>query len=173
MIIETARMYLRPVAASDLDDLYTIYGDPQTNLFNPAGPYPNITYAQQKLTAWLAQWPLNGFGNWAISLHRDPAKVIGFGGISRIKIDETRDINLGYRFATTAWGQGLATEFAFASLAFGFEQLNLCEISAKVRENHLASRHVLEKIGMRKVGEVADKEHQIGSLVYTIVAGQA
>lgn len=170
MIIETERLYLRPIAASDLDALYAIYGDPQTHLFNPAGPYPNISYAQNKLAGWLSQWPLNGFGNWAISLSRSPAEVIGFGGITRSKIDATRDINLGYRFSTAVWGQGLATELALASLAFGFEHLKLREISATVRANHLASRRVLEKVGMHKVGEIEEADHEIGSVIYTIMA---
>lgn len=168
MIIETERLYLRPVAAGDADALYAIYGDPLTNLFNPAGPYPNIDFAQTILAGWLGQWPLHGFGHWAVSLCTAPAEVIGFGGLSRRKVDETRNINLGYRFSTSAWGKGLATEFALASLAFGFDQLKLNEISALVRENHLASRHVLEKIGMRRVGGISEMENGVGSVVYTL-----
>ncbi len=168
MIIETERLYLRPVAAGDVDALYAIYGDPQTNLFNPAGPYPDIDFAQTILAGWMEQWPLHGFGHWAISLRSTPAEIIGFGGLSRRKVDETRNINLGYRFSTSVWGKGFATEFALASLAFGFDQLKLREISALVRENHLTSRQVLEKIGMQRVGELCEMENGVGSVVYTL-----
>jgi RimJ/RimL family protein N-acetyltransferase len=170
MIIETKRLYLRPIAQTDLESIWAIYGDPQTHLFNPAGPYPDIAYTQAKLTNWLAEWSRNGFGNWAISLRSAPAKVIGCGGLSRRQIDETRNINLGYRFSTAVWGQGLATELALAALDYGFEQLKLPEISATVRENHLASRRVLEKVGMHQVSSLAEEGHKIGSAVYTIVA---
>lgn len=66
--IDTHRLHLRPVMASDVDDLYRIYGDPATNTFNPAGPYPNIDYAEVVLRRWLAHWQTHGFGNWAISM---------------------------------------------------------------------------------------------------------
>ncbi|HGY3899768.1 TPA: GNAT family N-acetyltransferase, partial [Klebsiella aerogenes] len=40
MQLQSTRLYLRPVTKFDLDDLFRIYGDPATNTFNPAGPYP-------------------------------------------------------------------------------------------------------------------------------------
>ena len=45
MFAETARLRLRPVTESDVDDLFRIYGSPATNTFNPAGPYPNRAHA--------------------------------------------------------------------------------------------------------------------------------
>lgn len=40
---------------------------------------------------------------------------------------------------------GLATEITLAALEYRFEHLGMDEISATVRANHQASRHVLEK----------------------------
>ncbi|MEU8236225.1 GNAT family N-acetyltransferase [Actinoplanes sp. NPDC048967] len=48
-----------------------------------------------------------------------------------------------------AWGQGYATEAARASLAYGFDGCGLSSIVAVVRHENAASRHVLEKLGMR------------------------
>ncbi|HBY3884844.1 GNAT family N-acetyltransferase, partial [Klebsiella pneumoniae] len=33
MLVQTNRLYLRPVISSDLNDLFKIYGDPATNTF--------------------------------------------------------------------------------------------------------------------------------------------
>ncbi|EIV9677757.1 aldo/keto reductase [Klebsiella pneumoniae] len=74
-------MYLRPVISSDLNDLFKIYGDPATNTFNPAGPYPNIDHAKMVMNRWLDHWQTHSFGNWAISLLTNPEKIIGFGGL--------------------------------------------------------------------------------------------
>ncbi|WP_239685789.1 GNAT family N-acetyltransferase, partial [Enterobacter roggenkampii] len=49
MQLHPTRLYLRPVTESDLDDLFRIYGDPATNTFNPAGPYPDIKHAKNVL----------------------------------------------------------------------------------------------------------------------------
>ena len=82
MQLITSRLRLRPVIASDADDLFRIYGDPATNTFNPAGPYPDIDYARDVLACWLKHWKHYGFGNWAITLKDDPERIIGFGGLS-------------------------------------------------------------------------------------------
>lgn len=51
---QSERLTLRPVTKSDVDDLFRIYGDPATDTFNPAGPYPNQTHARQSWPAGLA-----------------------------------------------------------------------------------------------------------------------
>lgn len=112
MLTENSRLHLRPVNASDVEDLFRIYGDPATNMFNPAGPYPDISHARNVLARWLSHWENYRFGNWAIALKKNPERIIGFGGLSIISYDDTPIMNLGYRFSTESWGKGLATEFA-------------------------------------------------------------
>ena len=166
MILETSRLLLRPVEADDIGSFFAIYGDPQTNLFNPRGPLKDMEAAKEKLSGWLQEWPEHGFGHWAITLSHKPDEIIGFGGLGVRERYENHRVFLGYRFATIAWGKGLATEFASASLNAGFEKLHLERISATVRENHLASQRVLEKIGMQKVGFEGDPVHGTGSYLY-------
>lgn len=36
--ITTERLILRPAAADDVASVFAIYGDPETNRYNPAGP---------------------------------------------------------------------------------------------------------------------------------------
>lgn len=166
MILETSRLLLRPVEADDIGSFFTIYGDPQTNLFNPRGPLKDMAGAQEKLNGWLRAWPDHGFGHWAIALVQKPEEIIGFGGLGVREGYENHRVFLGYRFATSAWGKGLATEFASVSLNAGFEKLGIERISATVRENHLASQRVLEKIGMQKIGFQGDPVHGVGSYLY-------
>ncbi|MHB5218523.1 aldo/keto reductase [Klebsiella pneumoniae] len=123
-------MYLRPVISSDLNDLFKIYGDPATNTFNPAGPYPNIDHAKMVMNRWLDHWQTHSFGNWAISPLTNPEKIIGFGGLGIRNYDDIVINNLGYRLSTEAWGKGLATEFAIYAIKFGFDVIKLTEISA-------------------------------------------
>lgn len=166
--IETPRLSLRPVSPSNADDLFKIYGDPATNTFNPAGPYPDIDYAKTVLNRWLTHWQTHGFGNWAISLLDNPQKIIGFGGLSIHSYDGLVINNLGYRFSTEAWGKGLATEFAACAINYGFDQIKLTEISAVVRKNHLASQKVLHKTGLSYIREIYDVKDAPPSLLYTI-----
>jgi Acetyltransferases, including N-acetylases of ribosomal proteins len=111
----------------------------------------------------------NGFGNWAISLHENPEIIIGFGGLSILRYADIAINNLGYRFATQAWGQGLATEFSAYAVKYGFENIRLPEISAVVRANHLASRKVLEKTGLKYIRDIDDVKGAAPSLLYSLM----
>jgi [ribosomal protein S5]-alanine N-acetyltransferase len=165
---QSERLTLRPVTTSDVDDLFRIYGDPATNTFNPAGPYPNPIHAKTVLARWVSHWKENAFGNWAISLHEAPEKVIGFGGLSISTYAGITINNLGYRFATEAWGKGLATEFSRYAVRYGFEKLQLEAISGVVRGNHLASQKVLTKAGLKYVREISDIDNAPPSLLFTL-----
>ncbi len=168
LALYTSRLLLRPVAKDDLGDLFAIYGDPATNTFNPAGPYPDIAYTKTVLDRWLAHWAEHGFGSWAIALRDAPEKIIGFGGLSLRSFADIPMNNLGYRFATSAWGKGLASELSQFAVRYGFEALNMGEICGVVRANHLASRKVLEKAGLQFVREIADIENAPPSLLYAL-----
>ncbi len=172
MLIETKRLHLRPVVASDVADLFKIYGDPATNIFNPAGPYPDIHYAKNVLERWIDHWENSGFGNWTISLRVNPEMIIGFGGLSILSYADTSINNLGYRFATEAWGKGLATEFSEYAVRYGFEEVKLTEISAVVRGNHLASQKVLQNIGLRYISDIYDVKDAPPSLFYSLTLNE-
>jgi ribosomal-protein-alanine N-acetyltransferase len=58
-------------------------------------------------------------------------------------------VELGYYLGRPAWGQGYATEAARACLRYGFETCRLPRVVAVVRTENQASRHVLEKLGLR------------------------
>ncbi len=125
MHLQTPRLLLRAMRPSDDKDLFRIYGDPATNTFNPAGPYPDLAHAQKVLADRLRSYQRYGYDSWAIATQDAPDTLIGFGGLSvRIHGDETIH-NLGYRFATTAWGKGYATELSRFALEYGFRELGL------------------------------------------------
>ncbi|MFZ4835178.1 GNAT family N-acetyltransferase [Rouxiella sp. Mn2063] len=139
-----------------------------TNTFNPAGPYPNLQHAQKVLAGWLEHWDKYGFGMLAISELSEPQQVIGFGGISVVSFEGEAINNLGYRFATQAWGKGYATEFSISLVAVAFEKLGLSELSARVRENHLPSQNVLIKSGLKLTGKINDVAGAPASLLFTL-----
>jgi len=164
----TARLVLRAPTLGDLQSLFSIYGDPATHQFNPSGPLTSIEQARSVLEGWLAHWQQHGYGQWAISTRQAPELIIGFGGIDARKYLEVVRLNLGYRFAVQAWGQGYATELSQAALDFGLHELRLPEIYAVVRPLHYASIRVLEKIGMQRIDTLYDVPGQAASLVFRL-----
>lgn len=168
MFWESERLLYRFNLAEDLDDLFRIYGNPETHKFNPRGPYPNIDYAKEKLMRSLESDKENGFGDWTIFEKANPQRVIGFGGVFVSHFDGRKTNNLGYRFEPEAWGKGYATELSRRALRFGFKEVGLDEIVGVVRENHIASQKVLEKAGLKFQKKVTDIEGLPPSLMYCI-----
>ncbi|MEJ5071881.1 GNAT family N-acetyltransferase [Enterobacter ludwigii] len=161
---------MRPVRPDDADCLFRIYGDPATNTFNPAGPYPDLTFARTRLAQWLDGWQKHDIGEMAIYDGLQPQKLIGFGGISVRPLGNALTYNLGYRFATEAWGKGLATEFCVRILDYAFDERALDKVTAVVRANHLASQRVLMKAGLALRGQVNDVADADPSLFYVLKA---
>lgn len=164
----TSRLLLRPPQTEDLAGLFAIYGDPATNQYNPAGPLTRIDQAEILLAEWICHWKVHGYGLWTLATRAAPDCVIGFGGLGLREYGDVELLNLGYRFAVTAWGQGYATELSRAALEYGFDELNVPQVFALVRPAHVASIRVLEKIGMQRVDVLDDVPGQAPSFVYRI-----
>jgi RimJ/RimL family protein N-acetyltransferase len=147
MIVHTDRLVLRPVHRDDLEALWTIHGDPETNRYNPAGPLPSRTAAEELLRQWDSHWREHDFGYWAIATGEQPGAVIGFGGVR---------LNLYFRLATSTWGKGYATEMGRAAVALAFDRLGHDAVFATTRPDNRPSIAVLERLGFERDGELAD-----------------
>lgn len=166
-MLRTKRLILDKPTESDFNRFYEIQSDPQTNLFNPAGPM-DLAKAKKVFEEMINQWKGPGYSAWIIREIDNPDQVIGVGGLSDRLYGEEVKLNLGYRFDASSWGKGYATELSFAAIEFGFDQLNTEEIFAIVRPGHLASIKVLEKCEMVLFDKLNDVEGQAESLVYKI-----
>jgi len=96
-----------------------------------------------------AQWVQRGFTFYAAEL-RESGVFIGFIGISVPPFEApfTPCVEIGWRLASAYWNRGLATEGARAVLRYAFGTLGLREVVALAVPANLASRRVMEKIGM-------------------------
>ncbi len=63
--------------------------------------------------------------------------------------EQSQFVELGYSFAKSFWGQGIATEAAFAVAEFGKYQLGMDTIHSLVDKRNIGSIKVAERIGAR------------------------
>ena len=59
-------------------------------------------------------------------------------------------VEIAWRLARPFWGRGYATEAAAAALAFAFESLRLDQVVAFTTPDNVASRRVMERLGMAR-----------------------
>jgi [ribosomal protein S5]-alanine N-acetyltransferase len=89
-----------------------------------------------------------GCAPWVIREWQEPhAPIVGWGGLYDDPFDPGWGIELAYYFAPEAWGRGLASELAEASLTIAREELGLDKVSAFAHPDNVASRRVLIKAG--------------------------
>ena len=94
-------------------------------------------------------WSQHGFGLLAIA-ERESGRVVGEAGLQVLEAGP--DIELGYTLRHAAWGRGYATEAARAVLYWAFAGLRLERVVAVADPANEASLHVLDKLGMRRLG---------------------
>jgi ribosomal-protein-alanine N-acetyltransferase len=97
----------------------------------------------------LQHWKEHGFGIWAVA--SPSGDLMGRAGIQTIP--ETGEVEVDYLLGREWWGSGFATEAIRPALRFGLEEKGLERIVGIVHPDNLASRRVLEKIGMHLEGE--------------------
>jgi ribosomal-protein-alanine N-acetyltransferase len=146
MRLETDRLLLRPFTVDDLPALITLRADEEVSRYLGGALMQSPEAITNRASFYLACHERNGYGIAMISQKSD-GTVIGWGGLQ--PLEETGEIEVGYGFAKPFWGLGYATEMAAACLRYGFEQAGLARIVAVAVPENTASRHVMEKLGMK------------------------
>jgi RimJ/RimL family protein N-acetyltransferase len=98
-----------------------------------------------------AGFEANGFGLWALELQAT-GEFVGFAGLAVPEFEAhfTPAVEVGWRLAHPAWGNGYATEAGRAALGFGFERVALAEIVSFTTAANRRSRAVMERLGMSR-----------------------
>ncbi|HKP25577.1 MAG TPA: GNAT family N-acetyltransferase [Dongiaceae bacterium] len=146
-ILETDRLLMRRLLASDLDDLYALYRDPEIRRYFPEG-----TLTLEETREELA-WFLNGhpdhpeLGLWA-TIHKPTGQFIGRCGLLPWTIDGVNEVEIAYLIAKPWQRQDLGAEAARALVRHGFETLGLKRLIALIDPAHEASIRTAEKAGL-------------------------
>jgi len=153
IILQTPRLYLRTFTEADAALVQQLSNEPGILQYIPEPVLETEEQALKILTEIILPQYEKKLGRWAVHL-RETDAFVGWCGLKWL--EETDEIDLGYRFKTSAWGKGYATEAAKATLDYGLNKLMLKKITAHAHVDNIASQKVLEKIGMQYVGEGID-----------------
>ncbi len=153
-ILETPRLLVRESTLSDIPDFYRIYQTPSvTDYMEPLFEDPKEEAAY--LETYIKQvYGFYGFGIWTVIL-KETGQIIGRAGLN---IREGYDLpELGFVIEANWQNQGLAFEVCDAILRYAKEELDLIELQAFVKEDNLASKRLLEKLGFSYHRDVFEK----------------
>ena len=145
--LRTQRLLLRGWRAADRQPFAALNADPRV-----MEHFPGLIPRQQsdefvdRIELGFAE---HGFGLWAVEVPGE-CDFIGFVGLSvpRFQAHFTPCVEVGWRLAAEAWGQGYASEAARESLRFGFEDADLAEIVSFTSPLNTRSVAVMRRLGM-------------------------
>jgi ribosomal-protein-alanine N-acetyltransferase len=179
--IETERLVLRDFVGEDWEAVYAYAADPEVVRYlwwGPRSAWETRAYLAHMLVAQRRQPRL--LCELAMVRRADNRLIgacdltlggAGEGEMGTLAADEA---DLGYVLGRDAWGQGYATEAALALVTAGFTHLGLRRIVATCDPENVASAHVLEKAGLRRVAYLPRHQQAKGrwwdALLYELTA---
>lgn len=165
IVIETPRLILREFTLNDSALVYELNKDPEVTKYT-GDPIRDKEHAREVLeNTILPQYALYNHGRWAVHI-KPGMEFIGWCGLKARP--ERNEIDLGYRFMQSSWGNGFATEAAYASIRYGFQTLNLPQIVGRAMHDNIASWKVLEKIGFEYLKDEVVDNHPCKTYLMTV-----
>jgi ribosomal-protein-alanine N-acetyltransferase len=147
--LETSRLLLRPIAADDAAALHRISNEPDVRRYL----WDDEPIEKETIRGFVSRstrmFSEEGIGLFGIR-RRGGESLIGFCGF--VRLSGIKEPELAFELTRSAWGEGLATEASIACLRYAFERAALERVIAGADAENVASRRVIEKLGMRFVG---------------------
>jgi RimJ/RimL family protein N-acetyltransferase len=148
--ILTPRLRLQSLCLVDLEDLVTLYSDPEVIRGSSGVAVPRDRASSEEwLRRTLAGPCTKGRVTFRVS-DRATGEFLGRCGLRQVSA--SGETELAYAFMRHAWGRGIATEAATTAVRLGFDAGQVTIVGCALASN-VASLRVLEKVGMRRVRE--------------------
>jgi RimJ/RimL family protein N-acetyltransferase len=148
--LHTARFVLRPIEPADRAALHRLWTAPEVRRFLWDDRVIDLATVDGVIARSAASFAGEGFGLFAL---REPggAELLGAVGIYRLAPE--LEPELIYSLAPACWGRGLASEASRAVISDAFGRLGFARVLARTDTPNRASIAVMERLGMRYLGE--------------------
>jgi [ribosomal protein S5]-alanine N-acetyltransferase len=175
MELTSEHLVLRPADRRDLDFYVDLRNHPDILALPRRQPRPRSDVERQ-LGRWLERWQRLGFGTCTVfdrntgeRLGRIELDPIG-GGWPQIAPDE---IELGCIVHPTYWNRGIATEASEIAIADFFVRTERDRLVALTTIDNHPSLRALEKLGMRRCGQIQHEDDVTAYELFELVRVRA
>ena len=141
-ILETKRLVLRKLEATDAKVLFENYSDEEIANNFLDEPLGDTKQASQFIEAFNEEFAKGKAITWAIAL-KNANKMIG---TCSCMLETSACAEIGYDLAKAHWGKGLMTEALEAMIGYGFNELGLETIKADTLSNNSRSINLLKRL---------------------------
>jgi ribosomal-protein-alanine N-acetyltransferase len=170
--LTTPRLDLRPLQPADAPALFAICADAAVMRYAGSPPWSELQVALDKIEQDRRDAADGACFRLGIFRRSDGALL---GTCTLFHIDaQCRRAEIGYVLASSAWGQGYATEAITQLLAHGFGAMGLNRVEADIDPLNVASARALERQGFVKEGLLRERwivgGHKSDSALYGLLA---
>lgn len=161
--LETERLILRSFRRADLDEHAATLGNPETTLYLTGHAFSREE-AWRRLMMAVGQWPLLGYGYWAVELKSD-GRMVGQVGFADFERAMTPDISgepeMGWIFDPSVHGKGIAFEACRAALGWADSNLDAAGYPAIISLENGPSIRLAERLGFDRLPDGVYKDEPI------------
>jgi RimJ/RimL family protein N-acetyltransferase len=156
--VHTERLSLRPLRATDTDDLLAYRSLPEVCRYVPFEPMDESVITKRLASDW-ARTTIDGDGQ-ALTLGIELPGESRLVGDVMLRVDSAiqRSGEIGWVINPEFWGNGYATEAAREILRLGFEDLGLHRVIARVHADNGPSMRVATRLRMRQEAHLINNE---------------
>ena len=148
IVATTPRTHLRQWETADADAFYAVMNTPAVMRF--LGGVQALEQWQAAFERLMSYQRDLGFTFWIVE-RRDDGQLLGFCGLKRVNYGgapNPGEVEIGWRFRESAWGQGFAKETATKALELAFTRFAAPSVVAITTSSNRASWGLMERLGM-------------------------
>lgn len=124
--------------------------DPEVMRYIGNGQVLDPAQSWGEIAMHIGHWALRGYGQWALERKEDGASI---GRAGLWNPPGWPGLEVGWKLARHAWGQGYATEAGQAAIEWTWSSLDARELISVIQPGNTASIRVAERLEMRQLRE--------------------
>ena len=167
--LDTERLRLRPLAATDVPALYAVFGDAEVCRYWSRPALPDLAAADALLGEIERGFAARTLFQWGIA-ERATDDVVGTCTLAALSAEHRR-AELGYALGRRAWGRGYAAEALPTLVRFAFDALGLRRLEADVDPRNARSIRLLERLGFVREGHQRERYEMQGEIQDAVLYG--
>jgi len=154
--LKTERLLLRKMTVNDSPELFFLRSDEQVLEFIGKEPAANEDAVKEFIKSINLDVDANQAIMWGIALQENPAILIGNICYWRIQSQHHR-AEIGYTLHPGYWRKGIMKEAVLKVMEFGFEEMKLHSIEARISSENFASASILRSTGFVQEGYLKEE----------------
>jgi len=126
--------------------------DPEVMRFIGDGQTLDRGQSWRQVATHIGHWALRGYGQWALE-RREDGQFLGRAGLWNPP--GWPGLEVGWKLARDAWGQGYASEAGGAAIEWAWATLECNQLISLIQPENARSIRVAKRLGMRELRETS------------------